>query len=84
MCALQQDGKLDIGPVETSGFFAWVFWLFLHIFWLIGFRNRVAVIGEWAWAYVTFQRRVRLITGEKLWPSDQEPRTTDQGPRQSR
>ena len=59
----------DIGPVRASGFFAWLFWLFLHIFWLIGFRNRVAVLGEWAWAYVTFQRRVRLITGERLWPS---------------
>jgi NADH:ubiquinone reductase (H+-translocating) len=58
----------DIGPVETSGFFAWVFWLFLHIFWLIGFRNRLAVLGEWAWSYVTMQRRVRLITGEKLPP----------------
>jgi NADH:ubiquinone reductase (H+-translocating) len=58
----------DIGPVETSGFLAWVFWLFLHIFWLIGFRNRLAVLGEWAWSYVTMQRRVRLITGEKLPP----------------
>ena len=58
----------DIGPVETSGFFAWVFWLFLHIFWLIGFRNRLAVLGEWAWSYLTLQRRVRLITGEKLPP----------------
>jgi NADH dehydrogenase len=55
----------DIGPVETSGFFAWLVWIFLHIFWLIGFRNRLAVLGEWAWAYVTLQRRVRLITGEK-------------------
>lgn len=60
----------DIGPVETSGFLAWVFWLFLHIFWLIGFRNRVAVLGEWAWSYITMQRRVRLITGEKLPPVD--------------
>lgn len=58
----------DIGPVETSGFLAWVFWLFLHIFWLIGFRNRIAVLGEWAWSYITLQRRVRLITGEKLPP----------------
>jgi len=60
---------VDIGPVRASGPLAWLFWLFLHIFWLIGFRNRVAVLGEWAWAYVTFQRRVRLITGERLWPS---------------
>ena len=58
----------DIGPLEMSGFFAWVFWLFLHIFWLIGFRNRLVVLGEWAWSYVTLQRRVRLITGEKLPP----------------
>jgi NADH dehydrogenase len=58
----------DIGPVETSGFFAWIFWLFLHIFWLIGFRNRLAVLGEWAWSYLTLQRRVRLITGERLPP----------------
>ena len=59
---------VDIGPVRASGWLAWVFWLFLHIFWLIGFRNRVAVLGEWAWAYITFQRRIRLITGGKLWP----------------
>jgi NADH dehydrogenase len=58
----------DIGPVEASGFFAWIFWLFLHIFWLIGFRNRLAVLGEWAWSYFTLQRRVRLITGEKPPP----------------
>ena len=58
----------DIGPVKASGFLAWLFWLFLHIFWLIGFRNRFVVLTEWAWAYLTFQRRVRLITGEKLWP----------------
>jgi NADH:quinone reductase (non-electrogenic) len=59
---------VDMGPVKASGPLAWLFWLFLHIFWLIGFRNRVAVLGEWAWAYITFQRRVRLITGERLWP----------------
>jgi NADH:ubiquinone reductase (H+-translocating) len=59
---------VDVGPVRASGWLAWVFWLFLHIFWLIGFRNRVAVLGEWAWAYITFQRRIRLITGGKLWP----------------
>jgi NADH dehydrogenase len=58
----------DIGGVRAWGFFAWLFWLFLHIFWLIGFRNRIAVMSEWAWAYLTFQRRVRLITGERLWP----------------
>jgi NADH dehydrogenase len=59
---------VDIGPVRASGWFAWVFWLLLHIFWLIGFRNRFVVLSEWAWAYLTFQRRIRLITGERLRP----------------
>jgi NADH dehydrogenase len=58
----------DIGALKLSGFIAWLIWLFIHIFWLIGFRNRIAVFGEWAWSYVTLQRRVRLITGERVWP----------------
>ena len=56
----------DVFGLKISGFFAWVFWIFLHIFWLIGFRNRFVVMTEWAWAYATLQRRVRLITGETL------------------
>jgi NADH dehydrogenase len=56
---------VDIGRVRASGWLAWLFWLFLHIFWLIGFRNRIAVLSEWAWSYITFQRRIRLITGSK-------------------
>jgi NADH dehydrogenase len=59
----------DIYGWKVSGFFGWLIWIFLHIFWLIGFRNRVVVMSEWAWSYVTLQRRVRLITGERLWPS---------------
>ena len=58
-----------VGGVQLAGLFGWLFWVFLHIFWLIGFRNRIAVFSEWAWAYFTLQRRVRLITGERLWPS---------------
>ena len=54
----------EIGPIKASGFIAWLIWLFIHIFWLIGFRSRIVVFGEWAWSYVTFQRRVRLITGK--------------------
>jgi len=61
---------VDTGPTKASGFVAWLFWLFLHICWLIGFRNRLAVMGEWAWAYFTFQRRARLITGEKMSPEN--------------
>lgn len=55
----------DVYGLKISGWFGWLFWLCLHIFWLIGFRNRLAVMSEWAWAYITFQRRVRLITGDR-------------------
>ena len=55
----------EIFGLQISGFFAWLFWIFLHIFWLIGFRNRFVVMTEWAWAYFSLQRRVRLITGDK-------------------
>ena len=59
---------VDLGFLKASGFHAWVFWLFLHIFWLIGFRNRFIVLIEWAWSFFTFQRNVRLISGERTWP----------------
>jgi NADH dehydrogenase len=52
----------DLGRVHLSGPIAWLMWLFLHIFMLIGFRNRVVVMLQWALAYITFQRSVRLIT----------------------
>jgi NADH dehydrogenase len=55
-------GVADIGRAETSGFLAWFLWIFVHIFFLIGFRNRIVVMIEWAWAYFTFQRGARLIT----------------------
>jgi len=54
----------DFGWVKFSGSFAWLSWLFIHIFFLIGFRNRFVVMFEWAWAYLTFQRSARLITGD--------------------
>jgi NADH dehydrogenase len=53
----------DLGRVRFSGFPAWLAWLFLHIFELIGFRNRIVVLVEWAAAFLTYQRSVRLITG---------------------
>ena len=63
----------DIASLKVAGFVAWLIWLFIHIFWLIGFRSRLAVLGEWAWAFVTFQRRARLITGERLKPGPRGP-----------
>lgn len=56
-------GVADLPTMEFGGFFAWLAWLMIHIFFLIGFRNRVLVILQWAWAYVTYQRGARLITG---------------------
>lgn len=54
----------DFGKFRLSGFPAWFAWLAIHIFFLIGFRNRLLVILQWAWAYVTYERGARLITGE--------------------
>ncbi len=53
-----------LGKLHTSGFIAWLSWLFIHIFFLIGFRNRVIVMIQWAWSYLTYERSARLITGE--------------------
>ena len=53
----------DLGKIRISGFLAWIAWLAIHIFFLIGFRNRFLVITQWAWAYLTYQRGARLITG---------------------
>ncbi len=53
---------VDFGWFHAAGFFAWITWLAVHIFYLIGFRNRLIVMLEWAWAYLSFQRGARLIT----------------------
>ena len=58
----------DLGWIAFSGTLAWLAWLFLHIFMLIGFRNRLVVLLQWAVAYFTYQRSVRLITYQRLGP----------------
>jgi NADH dehydrogenase len=55
----------DLGWLRLAGFPAWLLWLFIHIVWLIGFRNRILVLIQWAGAYLTYQRSVRLITGNR-------------------
>ena len=55
-----------------SGFPAWVTWLTVHIFFLIGFRNRIAVLAAWVWTYFTFSRGARLITGDQRLPGWQD------------
>jgi NADH dehydrogenase len=54
----------DIGRLHFGGFLAWLAWALIHIAYLIGFRNRVLVMLQWAWSYLTFGRGARLITGE--------------------
>jgi NADH:ubiquinone reductase (H+-translocating) len=52
----------DFGFMQVTGFLAWMLWLFVHILYLVGFRNRVSVLVQWAYAYFTYQRGMRLIT----------------------
>jgi NADH dehydrogenase len=53
----------DFGRLQLTGSLAWWFWLFLHIMYLAGFRNRISVLVEWAYSYFTYERGARLITG---------------------
>jgi NADH:ubiquinone reductase (H+-translocating) len=53
-----------MGRLKLSGFVAWVIWVVVHIMYLIGFRNRLLVMLQWGWAYLTYHRGIRLITGD--------------------
>lgn len=53
----------QFGKIHISGFIAWLSWLFVHILFLIGFRNRIVVMLQWAWSYLTYERAAWLITG---------------------
>lgn len=53
---------VEFGPVQLKGFFGWLFWSVVHIYFLIGLRNRFIVAVTWLWGYITFQRGARLIT----------------------
>lgn len=66
----------EFGRIHISGFVAWLAWLFIHILFLIGFRNRLLVFIQWAWSYVTYERGARLITGSTYLPgwSESNPR----------
>jgi NADH dehydrogenase len=58
-----------IGALRFSGFFAWLFWLFAHIWFLIGFRNRLMVMLDWGWAYWTYERSARVVAEPPSAPS---------------
>jgi NADH dehydrogenase len=59
----RQAAVAAIGHLRLTGGLAWLLWSVAHVYFLIGFRNRIAVTLDWAWAYVTFDRGARLITG---------------------
>ena len=61
----------DLNIVHFSGFPAWLAWLFIHVLYLVGFRSRIAVLFQWAWAYVTFNKGARLIT--RNFQAEQRP-----------
>ncbi|MGA3350874.1 MAG: NAD(P)/FAD-dependent oxidoreductase [Candidatus Sulfotelmatobacter sp.] len=75
----------EFGKIHISGFLAWLSWLFIHIFFLIGFQNRILVLVQWAWSYFTYERGARLITGSSSLPgwSELPPSTIeDKSPRE--
>jgi NADH dehydrogenase len=55
-----------IGPFKFWGLPAWLFWLFIHIYFLIGFRNRLMVLADWAWSYMTFARNARIVMAREV------------------
>lgn len=52
-----------VGKLHLTGFIAWLAWLFVHVFFLIGFRSKIAVMAQWAYSYLTYRRSARVITG---------------------
>src|SRR5579864_9328523 len=64
----------QFGKIHISGFIAWLSWLFVHILFLIGFRNRLLVFIQWAWSYLTYERGARLITGSTYLPGWTAPK----------
>ncbi|BAZ42311.1 NADH dehydrogenase [Calothrix sp. NIES-4101] len=61
----QNAAVVDLGSIKLQGFFAWIFWLLIHIYFLIEFDNKLLVMIQWAWNYLTRKRGSRLITGQE-------------------
>jgi NADH dehydrogenase len=56
----------DMGRIHLSGLIGWLAWLFIHLLYIVQFENKLLVLTQWAWSYLTFGRSARLITGEDL------------------
>jgi NADH dehydrogenase len=67
----------DFGWLRLKGYLGWLAWLFVHVLNLIGFRNRLVVMVQWAWSYFSYQRAIRLITGPLPEPDDDRRSTAD-------
>jgi NADH dehydrogenase len=61
----RQRAVAEVGRLRLSGVVAWLAWLFVHLWYLIDFRNRLSVLSDWVWSYVTFRHGARLITGRE-------------------
>ena len=73
-----------VGKFKFSGYPAWLFWLFVHVYFLIGFRNRLLVMSDWAWAYLTFKRSARVISSaiDPVGTADAAAKKQDAAPSQ--
>ncbi|WP_046866238.1 NAD(P)/FAD-dependent oxidoreductase [Microvirga massiliensis] len=69
----RKQAVVQFGRVRLSGYLAWWLWSLVHIYFLIGFRNRLVVAMNWAWTYASFQRGTRLITGPDPETGEKEP-----------
>lgn len=69
----------EVGRFKFRGFFAWLVWLTVHIFYLTGFKNRLLVVISWAWSYLTFHRGARLIVGKswRIHPTESSAQSVD-------
>ena len=59
----------DLGRLHFSGFIGWMMWLFIHLLYIVQFQNRLLILVQWAWSYITRNRAARLITGEHILPA---------------
>jgi NADH dehydrogenase len=62
-----------VGKFEFSGFPAWLAWLVIHLIFLVGFRNKVAVLWQWFYSYITYKRGARIITTGLIHPPKETP-----------
>ena len=65
----RNEAVADLGFTKLSGFPAWIIWIFVHIYYLIEFDNKLLVMLQWGWHYFTSQRGARLITGDATIPA---------------